>query len=108
MDPKWHKTDDGWVLTLAGDLPDQKDDLIWGDSYLKVYQRVYEGTVTYRIRIDGRRTSQILEDPKWVAVFFGVSNKARPKVRGKRLWRDKLIVVERFGLKPRTYLVVVR
>lgn len=108
MDPQWHRTEDGWVLTLSGDLPDQREEEIWGDKYLRVFQRVYDGTVTYRVRINRRRAYQCLEDPNWVALFFGVTDRARSKVTGKRLWRDKLIVMQRFGLKPRTYLIVVR
>jgi len=108
MGAKWHKTEDGWVLTIPSDTPDRPDEVIWEDQYLKVYRRAYDGTVIYRLRIDQRRAYQTLEDPRWVALFFGVSSRRRHQVKGTRLWRDRLIVVERFGLKPRTYLVVVR
>jgi hypothetical protein len=104
----WRKVDDGWVLLLESDVPDQESTLLVKDSYLKIFVEAHKKIVSYAVSIDKRRTPRVLEDQKWIVLFFGYSPQIQPKVQGVKLWRDKCIVVERFGELPRMYCLVAR
>lgn len=104
----WERTEDGWLLKKTVEQPEAPETPLWTDDHLKVLVTVKEGSALYRVRIDRRRLFQCIEDPTWIAVFFGQSPRIRPQIKGQRLWRDKQIVVHRFGRKPRSYFIVER
>jgi hypothetical protein len=104
----WERTEDGWILTVEVDQPEAPEAPLWVDDHLKLMMSIERGSALYRVRVDRRRAFQSIEDPLWIAVFFGQSPRLRPQIKGQRLWRDKQIVVQRFGRKPRSYFIVAR
>lgn len=104
----WERTEEGWILKTQADQPDVREEPLWIDDHLKVMVTIDKGSALYRVRIDQRRVYQCIEDPQWVAVFFGQSQRIRSQIKGQRLWRDKQIVVQRYGRKPRSYFIVAR
>jgi len=104
----WERTEEGWILTAQVDQPDVHEKPLWVDDHLKVLVTIEKGSALYRVRIDQRRVYQYIQDPLWVAVFFGRSQRLRPQIKGQRLHRDKSIVVQRYGRKPRSYFIVAR
>jgi hypothetical protein len=104
----WKKVGDGWILLVEGEISDQESTLLAEDDYVKVYVESHKKMVSYKVQIDQRRVYQVLEDEKWVVLFFGKCPDMRSKVAGVKLWRDKCIVVERFGDTPRMYCIVSR
>lgn len=104
----WERTDEGWILTTRADQPDVQEEPLWVDDHLKVLVTIHKGDALYRVRIDQRRVYESIEDPHWIAVFFGQSRRIRSQIKGQRLWRDKQIVVQRYGRKPRSYFIVAR
>lgn len=103
----WVPTKEGWTLSLSVDQEDD-DVIVWADDFLRITLVVTEGTALYTVRLDQRRRYDCLEGPDWVAVFFGRNPTLRTKIKGQRLWRDKQIVVQRYGRKPRGYMIVAR
>lgn len=104
----WERTEEGWVLETQAEQPDVREELLWVDDHLKIMVTIESGAALYRVRIDQRRVYQYIYDPQWVAVFFGQSPRLRSQIKGQRLWRDKQIVVQRYGRKPRSYFIVAR
>jgi hypothetical protein len=104
----WERTEEGWVLTLQVTQPEAREEPLWMDDHIKVMVTITQGSALYRIRVDQRRSYQFIHDPRWVAVFFGQSPRIRSHIKGQRLWRDKQIVVQRYGRKPRSYFIVAR
>ncbi len=104
----WTTRSDGWELIVDVDAGDAPEDLVWEDNFLKLLYRAASGSAVYRVRVDQRRKYQLLEDPRWLVLFFGKSDRLRYLIRGQRLWRDKHIVLYRYGRKPRGYFIVAR
>ncbi len=104
----WERTEEGWVLKTQADQPDVREESLWADDHLKIVVTIDRGSALYRVRIDQRRVYQYIQDPQWIAVFFGQSPRLRSQIKGQRLWRDKQIVVQRYGRKPRSYFIVAR
>jgi len=103
----WASTQEGWVLSLPIEQEDEEI-VVWADDYLRITLLVEAGIATYTVRLDQRRRYECIEGPSWVAIFFGRSPRLRSRIKGQRLWRDKQIVVQRYGRKPRSYMVVAR
>jgi len=104
----WERTQDGWLLTTQVDRPDSPESPVWMDSHIKVWLSSQSGSTLYRVRIDQRRTYQEVVNPEWIALFFGKNARIRSYIKGERLWRDKQVVVQRYGRKPRSYVIVAR
>ena len=104
----WKRTPEGWLLTVEVDQPAAAENPLWVDDHIKVLVTFKGGSALYRVRIDQRRAFQFVEDPQWIVLFFGQSPKIRPHIKGQRLWRDKQIVIQRYGRKPRSYFIVAR
>jgi hypothetical protein len=108
MTPVWRKVKDGWTLLMQGDEPDHKEKLVWRDTYLQLYQRIYSGRITYRIRVDRRRVYEVLKDPQWITLFFGRDPDVSVMEKGDKVWRDRYVIVQKFGDSPRSYVIVAR
>jgi hypothetical protein len=104
----WERTEEGWLLTVQVDQANEAETPLWVDDHLKVLLTIQEGQALYRVRIDQRRVYQEVLTPQWVALFFGQSPRIRTGIKGQRLWRDRQIVLQRYGRKPRSYIVVAR
>lgn len=105
----WERTEEGWLLKVATeDQPDEQETPVWVDDHIKVLASIQMGEALYRVRIDKRRSYQEVVDPQWIALFFGQSPRLRTSIKGQRLWRDRQIVVQRYGRKPRSYILVAR
>lgn len=106
MNTVWAKTEEGWLYTSNDTKSDMDPGLLWSDSHVKLSLYV-EDTMQYLLTVDGRRTYKHLINYNWITLFFG-KGPTRKNLKGKTLWTDKNINFIRYGIQPRSYLIVAK
>lgn len=96
------------MLTTSIDQPNAPESVLWADDHLKLFVVCTDGQAVYRVRLDQRRAHKEVIGPRWIGLFFGQSSRIRPYIKGRRLWRDRQLVLQCYGRKPRSYFVVAR
>lgn len=104
----WERIDESWVLCVPTEADDCAESALIEDDYVKVFLSVTGHEARYRIRPNLRWRFETIEDSKFITLFFGVHSKPRHRIGGQRLYRDKHIVIQRYGRKPRAYFIVAR
>ena len=95
------------MFSVQTEVADQEA-TIHKDEFLGVALHVTNGVAHYTVAVDSRRSFDVLETDRYVMLTFGSSSRPRKEVTGTRLWRDKYVVVQRYGRNPRSYLIVRR